>query len=273
MLPKVISSENPYILDRLENDLPALTRKNAEFIKGVVNLDSNYAKDLKITPPSSGYNPEINVLKAGKLYCGSTAYWFNEMSKPESNFSYCVLGAIIAIDTTNSTHLESAKNGRSIMRDRICEVCTNSSDLLHKLNIPFTPNDDQHLIRILTKETPSTKKGEYRTNLSFASKFCANASRFLKGDFEYSKYDNVVSDALPKFMFTYLNEKKNTKEYSRNGKPKKQEEYTPWLMNLYDKYSKDIQRIINYLSTEGIQITREELDQIIWYGMKGSNNN
>ena len=51
MAIKVISKPDPYALDYVDgrpDKLPALTRKNADFLEAVVRLDSNYAKDLEI---------------------------------------------------------------------------------------------------------------------------------------------------------------------------------------------------------------------------------
>ncbi len=45
----ITSDDDPYVLDYFieeETKLPTLTEKNARFIKLVVRLDSNYAKDL-----------------------------------------------------------------------------------------------------------------------------------------------------------------------------------------------------------------------------------
>ena len=45
----IVNSDNPYVLDHIEgkDTMPALTRKNADFIEAVVRLDSNYAKESK----------------------------------------------------------------------------------------------------------------------------------------------------------------------------------------------------------------------------------
>lgn len=100
MKAEITSNENPYVLDYVAgrtDKLPALTRKNADFIEAVIHLDSNYAKDLEINPPSNGYDPELNVESSNGKYCGSTAYWFNEMKKPNCDFKKCVLGAVISL--------------------------------------------------------------------------------------------------------------------------------------------------------------------------------
>jgi hypothetical protein len=51
-----------------------------------------------------------------------------------------------------------------------------------------------HLIAKMSYNIASTKGNQKRSNLSFASKFCAYADLYLNGNKNrYSKYDNVVS--------------------------------------------------------------------------------
>lgn len=249
---------NPYKLDKVDG-CAALTRKNAAFVEGIVNLDSNYAKDLAITPPDKKFDLKEHSQKSGGLYCGSTAYWFNEMIKPNSDFRTCVLGAVVAMDRTNSTHLESAINGRQIMRDIICNNCKDVSDLIKMLEVPFKASDKNHLISLLTKGIPDKKGGE-RCNLSFATKFCAYASIFLKAKIEYSKYDNVVSSVLPTYVKLYLNEKRKRKDYDKNGS------YQHHL-DVYELYFNDIGRILDKVKDQ--KINRDDFDHILWYSNKG----
>ena len=271
---EIIHSDNPYKMDYIANEhkMPALTRKNADFIEAVVHLDSNYAKDLKITPPAEGYDPEINAESSNGKYCGSTAYWFNEMKKPNCNFKKCVLGAVIAIDTTNSTHLEAAILGRKSMRDIICKYCNDYKELIEMLNVPFTADNHNHLISLLTRKTISKKNGNARYNISFATKFCAYAAIFLESQIQYSKYDNIVSDALPRYCRIYLNENKNAREFKINEYQRKLLDDAgnyQYRLNVYSKYNYEISRILNVLRDEGIYLSREEFDHIVWYGLKG----
>ena len=112
-------------------------------------------------------------------------------------------------------------------------------------------------------------KNGNRFNISFASKFCAYASKFLNCEIEYSKYDNVVSAALPKYVEIYLNEKVKLSEYkisynnddSMNTKLKR-------ILYIYKKYSIVISKILETIKQDGIEITKEEFDHIVWYGMK-----
>lgn len=264
MAVDIITSENPYILDYLlcDKKRPALTRKNADFIEAVIRLDSNYAKDSYINEPSVGYEPEINAESSNGKYCGSSAYWFNEMKKPNSNFKKCVLGAVIAIDSANSTHLEAAVSGRKTMRDIICKKCNNYLDLIDMLNTPFEPTNHEHIISLLTAKTISKKDGKVRFNISFATKFCAYASIFLNSKIQYSKYDNIVSSALPDYSEIYLNEHKKQNEYKINDIQRRKlddEGNFQYRLNVYNDYQKTINRIIEKLKNDGINLTIEEL--------------
>ncbi len=275
MSVKIVTDKNPYVLDYVSkrlDKLPALTRKNADFIEAVIHLDSNYAKDGEINAPSEGYDPEDDAKISSRKYCGSTAYWFNEMQKQDCNFRRCVLGAVTAIDRTNSTHLEAAILGRKSMRDIICEHCRNYHDLVNLLNVPFTSSNHHHLIALLTAKTIAKKDGGARYNISFATKFCAYAAIYLNSKIKYSKYDNIVSDALPIYSKVYLNETKNAREYKINEyQTKKLDDKGnyQYRLDVYGKYALTISKILNELRADKINLTKEEFDHIIWYGLKG----
>lgn len=275
MSVEIINNVSPYVLDYIAgitDKLPALTRKNADFIEAVVHLDSNYAKDLEINPPSDRYDPELNAESSKGKYCGSTAYWFNEMKKTNCNFRKCVLGAVIAIDSTNSTHLESSESGRKLMRDVICKNCNGWQELVEMLNVPFEPKNHKHIISLLTAKTTAKKDGGPRYNISFATKFCAYAAIFLNSKIKYSKYDNIVSNALPSYQKVYLNETKKTCEYEicecQTRKLDDDGKYQ-YRLDVYEKYGNTISKILRKLSLEGIHLSLEEFDHIVWYGLKG----
>ncbi len=275
MRVEITSNENPYVLDYVAgriDKIPALTRKNADFIEAIVHLDSNYAKDLEINPPSDDYDPESNAEASNGKYCGSIAYWFDEMKKPNCNFKKCVLGAVIAIDSTNSTHLEAAVSGRKSMRDVICSNCKDWHDLVEMLNVPFNPSNHNHIISLLTVKTTAKKDGGARYNISFATKFCAYAAIFLESQIKYSKYDNIVSDALPTYVKVYLGETKNACEYKINKYQRRKLDDAgnyQYRLKVYAEYENTISRILNELSKDNVYLSREEFDHIVWYGLKG----
>lgn len=269
----ITHDDNPYILDYvLDTSVPALTEKNAMFIEAVVGLDSNYNRDTDINScPDDGFDVFRNVSKAENKYCGSSAYWFNQMLQPRANFEKCLLGAIISIDRTNSTHLEAARNGRLEMKRIIMESCHSVYELKRELNRSFINDPSNHLIFKMCVDLPAKGKNGMRSNLSFASKFCAYASRCLKTHFEYSKYDNVVSKHLKDYIDIYLKQKitQNTYKYSPETK-KKSEDTQKYLIDIYTRYYQIIGDIIVSLRiNENIRIDRNEFDHIVWYGYKG----
>lgn len=266
----IVKSDNPYVLDYIEekNTMPALTRKNADFIEAVVRLDSNYAKDILYNPPSDGYDPEMNVSDSGGKFCGSSEYWFKEMMK-ESEYYRCLLGAVIAVDTTNSTHLEACLNGRKTVCDIIYKCAPNVESLIDKLNEPFNPNNKEHLISLISKGLPAKGKVGLRYNISFATKFCAYAANSLDASKRYSKYDDVVSDALPEYSKVYLNEPHRKSQYKiMQHKQKKMNELEKhqYRLDVFGEYSDCIKRILEKID---YVINRDELDHIIWYAYKG----
>lgn len=236
----------------------------------MIYLDSNYAKDSYINDPPVGYDPKIYAESSNDKYCGSTVYWFNEMKKPNCNFRKCVLGAVIAIDSANSTHLEAAVSGRKTMRDIICKKCNNYLDLIDMLNTPFKLSNHKHLNALLTTKTISKKDGKVRFNISFATKFCAYAHIFLNSKIQYSKYDNIVSSELPYYSEFYFHEAKKLNEYKINDTQRRkldEEDNFQYRFNVLD-YEKTSNRIIEKLKIDGINLTIEEFDYIVWYGLK-----
>lgn len=267
-------NKDPYILDYAIGGglmIPALTRKNANFIEAVVGLDSNYNRDADINAaPDKGFDPFENVSSSDGKYCGSSAYWFHKM-EDGGNFEECLLGAIISMDRTNSTHLESAVNGRTEIKKIIMSVCKNVSDLKNELNKDFTKNPKKHLIGLMSVEMAAKKKETTRSNLSFASKFCAYASICLKAQSEYSKYDNVVASHLGDYIKLYLKDTTTKpKEYKYDSiRKNKSEDGLQYTVNVYIRYYQLIGKIIDNLKDEGIEINRNEFDHIVWYGFKG----
>lgn len=115
---RISRSNDPYIMDMVTGfDIAALTRKNSKFIKAVLKLDSNYKKEQQAVPPDDRFDLNAHASNSNGLYCGSAKFWFNEMTNNDSYYSYkeCVLGAVIAIDRSNSTHLETTEDGRKKM--------------------------------------------------------------------------------------------------------------------------------------------------------------
>lgn len=266
---------NPYIMDYVadKNGIPALTRKNASFIEAVIMLDSNYAQESKKLAPDEGFDPEKHVLNAQGKYCGSVQYWFDEIKSEEMDFATAVLGAVISLDRANSTHLETSKDGRRTMRERICETCKNYDGLKKVVGKKFTVEDRNHLMAILSSPIES-RKGGMNYHVSFASKFCSSASINLGCGDNYSKYDKVVSEALPSYAQIYLGEECTKSRFKMNYNVQKNmtdRQRLLYRLGVYQDYCNTIEKIIQTLKEDNgnIIISREELDHIIWYGFKG----
>ena len=270
MMVEITHSENPYVMDMVTGcDIAALTRKNSDFIEAVLKLDSNYKKESQYIPPHKDFKLDKHASKSNRLYCGSTKFWFDEMAKDNSKYSYeeCVLGAVISIDRSNSTHLETTQNGRKEMAKRITKRCPDIESLRRSLLTPFKSSEKDHLISCMIRTGfKSIKDGSDMYYLSFASKFCSYASSYLGLEIDYSKYDNVVAKALPKYCMTYCNEKvgKTTFLVKNNVTEKYKNR-----LGVYEKYSQKIAQIIDTLDKNN-KLTRDEFDHVIWYGSKGS---
>ena len=269
-----IYTVQPYVLDleeltikRKTERIAALTKKNSDFIEAVVKIDSNYKRDMRNVPPHPDFDPENNSKDSDGKYCGSLTYWFTEMQNPNANYAQCVLGAVIAIDRGNSTHLEQVLDGRKKMRDRIIALCPDVQTLKAALETPFTHNNENHLISKMTEPgLKGIKDGNDRFFISFASKFCAYAALVLHTNLEYSKFDDVVSDYLFLYAYAYCGLEFNKTDFKINqiqgGFAIKRSKG----LEIYERYQQTIESIISSLT---FNMTRSELDHIIWYYEKG----
>lgn len=206
------------------------------------------------------------------------------MMKPsidQEHFKQCIEGAVISIDITNSTRMSDEE--RRELADRIIVDLGFSSpeesaqavleELKERLMVPFDPdsgdphNGKNHLFAILVKETSIG-----RMNISFASKFCSYGYGYLiGGENPYSRYDNVVSGFLSSYMdvYGYPGDKKPRKNSYKISQCK-QERNDPYKyrLDVYRNYCFVIGYIIDSLKKEGIILTRDEFDHIIWYSQK-----
>ena len=267
------SDPNPYILDYciLTNGakIPALTRKNADFITAIIKLDSNYGKDADVNnKPHKTFDP----LKSSKgKECGSTAFWFDKM-KNGGDFETCLAGAIVAIDRVNSTHLEASVEGRTIIRKQILKICSKYSDIVAELEKNLV--DQNHIIAEIAAPI-GAKRGNTsnRYNVSFASKFCAYAAKYLETQQQYVIYDQVIASHLRLYVEAYLSRKsgkKNFDFYSYREKCIKMGQSVD-MLGFYRKYSDAIETIIDIVKSQGI--SKEEFDHIVWYCFKGKHDN
>ncbi len=153
------------------------------------------------------------------------------------------------------------------MAERIVRKCPDLESLISELSRKFVSSDDNHLIAIMLKEgLKSIKDNKDMYYLSFASKFCSCAAECLDTTPKYSKYDGVVSSALPEYYEAYCgkNKKKSAFKVNNNASDKYHNR-----LKVYEEYSNAISEILESIDEDNT-LTRDEFDHIIWYGMKGN---
>ena len=111
------------------------------------------------------------------VYPSSTAYWFIEMKKGENEYERCLLWTVVAVDRSNSTHLETVKDGSVGMRDKILIRCPDLVMLTKKFEKDIQSPSGDHLLYDICEEVAVEGKDTTRKNLSFAFEFCAHMHR------------------------------------------------------------------------------------------------
>lgn len=216
-----------FTLDMDCNGMLSLTEKNVQLIGSILLIDSNY-KDSFIGADGSAQ-------QLFKTY-GITQN-LQELTK-----------IIEALDKENSTHLPVG-DGIRLTVNTICK----KDDLEGRLK-----NGDADLVDEIAKAVPG------RYNVSFASKYCTFASRYVLKEDNYVIYDSVIADAIPYYAYYYLNE-----NYLRRTRS-----MWPELIksqNGYDDYRKLIKRIIVAAKEDtGYGMSAAEFDSAIWYYYKGN---
>lgn len=188
--------------------------------------------------------------------------------KNGGDFETCLAGAIVAIDRVNSTHLEASVDGRTIIRKRILKTCSKYSDMVAELEKNLV--EQNHIITEIAAHIRA-KRGNTsdRYNLSFASKFCAYAAKYLETQQQYVIYDQVIASHLWLYVDIYLCEKSDNKTFDfysyRERQIKKNRPID--IRKFYLDYSQKIEKIIDRVASQGI--SKEEFDHIVWYCLKG----
>lgn len=244
------------------NDYAAITRDNADIIECVLSYDKMYRKGIGVTAVPKG------------RFIGSDAYWQEKIAEVKNGactYKDFIKHLVESVDRANDTHLNTAINGRKEMAKRVIANCKTLSDLKKALSKnPFYMNsgvkdvDPNHILHKLAEPLPA-KKGGIRCNVSFASKFCQFASKILNAGYEYSKYDNIVSKALPVYIDKYLHIKISDRFFLTGGKPFSEK---TWKYAEYCDYIDEIRKKVNTGKSQSQQISREEFDHIVWYTNK-----
>ena len=120
-------------------------------------------------------------------------------------------------------------------------------------------------------------KGDKANNLSFASKFISYARQFLNdNDTSFSKYDSVVSRKLSLYENIYVDRDIKIVNSKYQNKPSHRRELNDLEKQIYTyekylEYMAAIDSILDCLKKDnGIIISKEEFDHIIWYSSKGN---
>ncbi|MBR2588671.1 MAG: hypothetical protein IKD77_05675 [Bacilli bacterium] len=217
-----------------ENDLPKLVEKNVKLIDFIINNDSNYRSD----------NEENNALST-----------LNLVKQYKRNPSKDNLEKIIkAIDKQNSTHLSVSGNNTGDNKgiEKTVEYIYDKIGL-NELNERIK-NGDTSLVDEIAINAVNN-----RYIISFASKFCTYMSRYMFNDDKFSIYDGIMARILPYYYFMYVDNKKrvviNNKIMKKKG---------------YEWYSSLIKQVIKQTKVkENYQISRKDLDHLLWYYYKG----
>lgn len=219
-----------------ESGLVRLTRRNVALIEAMLKIDSRYRKCFDITAAPN------------KKYEGSSAYWFCHLNE---NYEENIQKVINALDRENSTHLNADQRGREELKERILQETHTVQDLK---NLLIDKQQYEKLYDKLAGKTNPNEKYTPRKNPSFASKFCHFASFFLLGEKytdDYSIYDSVIRENLPKYLDYY------DIEYSKND------------LDDYLKYNDKIGELLEASSKyEKERISRNGFDHLVWYYYK-----
>lgn len=302
-------AEKNYMLEREDSvDILKLTLENVAKVEAMIQTDSAYARSFdKSRCPKSKARNETHLDSIG-----SSAFWMTLLREAledpnikmnhaatygegSEKYSYdeILAGAIAAVDSENSTHLNSNGVGRMEMWIRLCSMnpAVIKQDLrdgtlivFDKLSAEIRPieklsdrqglneaakakfkNHEWLLEAINASNSPKAppKGWNPRTNISFASKFCHYACFYLfegsNAQDNYSIYDNVLKKVLPGYLQHYkLSPPSNQKNHS--------------LHDEYTRYREAIDKIRDQAKTlDGRTISRNGLDHLLWYYHKGRN--
>ena len=162
-----------------------LTSDNVSRVEAMISTNSDY-KQTQIGEDGIAYKQDGTI-----KYIGSSRFWILQLKEIiDTDLKYSSKGfsyedIIIAVDNENSTHLNSDKMGRDVVRDRILSLSrTELKELL---------KDEEKEYKLLNYIQTPQHKGE-KNHFSFATKFCHYVSLiiFEGTEFEdnYSIYDN-----------------------------------------------------------------------------------
>lgn len=220
--------------ETIEKDFPKLIEKNVKLIDFIIKNDSNYRSDNDASNVSS----TLNLVKQYK----------NEQSKEN-------LEKIIkAIDKQNSTHLSVSGNKKGDNQG-----IKNTVDYIFdkigvdELNKQIKEGNSSLVDKIAMNSINN------RYVISFASKFCTYMSRYMFNDDKFSIYDGIIASILPYYYYKYGDDKE---KIIINNKIMQKKGYQ-WYSSIIDTVIKGATNIEKY------EISRKDLDHLLWYYYKG----
>lgn len=236
-IQKELSLAQEFML-KIEDGLVILSQENVAKVEAMIKTDSSYTR-----------GSDIN-------YKDSSAYLFNKLrteinivdnSKRLKDTSYkTIYDVVCAVDRENSTHINADNVGRREISDRILNLTI--SEFINYLK----KTQNLELFNIIAAKTSYADGSNYRTNQSFASKFCHYACFYMfpgeNTQDNYSIYDNVLKKVLPLYA----------KKYAIPCETKE--------LNKYSYYRMIVDEIIE---KSGNKISRNGFDHLLWYYHKG----
>ncbi len=263
--PKKEISKGRVIFSKMQNGIMSENAKTAKSHSGGIsrtrdkrNCEANpknfvYNNEPTFNPPA----PQINSTK-GKLVLsdltlkeytdkvmldtsyGAESQLIRTILKrfPENTDSEIVALKVSLIDLTNTTQLSRAKNKLSL-KD-IVDKIVNTKDFDERVK-----QGDKKLISDLAKSC----KTDFGYNpFSFMSKYCTYHNTEIYGNDDYSIYDNVLKNNLPKYI-----ENLNANDIDK------------WRDSCdYESYWQCIDGLLKYIKCN-IKNKRRALDYCIWY--------
>lgn len=251
--------------DREERDFVVIGQRNLDIVNDAIRKDPSYARQFFEDAT------EADAIAAG---CYARDYirshWTEENLKNLEKRLEIVFNIAIRIDYENATHLSSGIGAAAISKkivDRLGE------GIYQKAGDPTSGlKDVDHLIQ---DEYPLRKDSEEMDDYyaaSFVSKFFTYVNRFGYGresrpDKQYSIFDSVMAVSLPYYLDKYCPE--DLPVFMGNLKITKVKGGMVESVRVrsYSEYYESIGKLLAAINGKGgvHEITREELDRILWY--------
>lgn len=247
----------------------------------------------------------ISILKSDDdnyKYLGSSAFWFSKLkefiddTKKETvkiilknangqydvSFSYVLYKTICCVDNENSTHLNSDKVGRAFVAKRLFGIKDQMKAMLQNSNYKIIDyiSENEEKIKLNLIDGKQAKYKEPKYYVSFASKWCHNACYYMLDDKykdNFAKVDSVVKKAIKKQYSGFIDKKsEKTFTYKKDENDIGIEKPLRFLFTGNDANQKIGKNYAAYIEVidiiRGNIISRNGLDQLLWYSNKGFDN-